>query len=57
MATVREGNKGVLLVVDVQVGVMGEAWDSERIIKNVLRAVDRARSEAVPVVLGLLQDR
>ncbi|MGA3354238.1 MAG: isochorismatase family protein [Acidimicrobiales bacterium] len=50
MATVREGNKAVLLVIDVQVGVMGESWDSERIIKNVVRAVTRARSEGVPVV-------
>ena len=50
MATVRGGNKAVLLVVDVQVGVMDEAWDSERIIKNVARSVERARSEGVPVV-------
>jgi nicotinamidase-related amidase len=50
MATVRDGNKGVLLVVDVQVGVMGESWDSERVIKNVARAVERARAEGVPVV-------
>jgi nicotinamidase-related amidase len=50
MATVREGNKGVLLVVDVQVGVMSESWDSERIIVNVARAVERARAEDVPVV-------
>jgi len=47
---VREGNKGVLLVVDVQVGVMAEAWDSERITKNVARAVERARAAGVPVV-------
>lgn len=50
MATVREGNKGVLLVVDVQVGVMGEAWDAARIIKNVSRAVERARGQGVPVL-------
>jgi nicotinamidase-related amidase len=50
MATVREGNKAVLLVVDVQVGVMDEAWDSVRIIKNVARAVERARAEDVPVI-------
>ena len=50
MATVREGNKGVLLVVEVQVGVMAEAWDSERITKNVARAVERARAAGVPVV-------
>jgi len=50
MATVREGNKGVLLVVDVQAGVMSEAWDAPRIIGNVSRAVDRARDQGVPVV-------
>jgi nicotinamidase-related amidase len=40
----------VLLVVDVQVGVVGEAWDSERIVRNVARVVGRARAEGVPVV-------
>ena len=50
MATVREGNKGVLLVVDVQAGVMSEAWDAPRIVGNVSRAVDRARAQGVPVV-------
>ena len=50
MATVRQGNKGVLLVVDVQVGVMSESWDATRIIKNVSRAVERARAQGVPVI-------
>lgn len=50
MATVREGSKVVLLVVDVQVGVMNEAWDARRVIKNVSRAVERARNEGVPVI-------
>jgi nicotinamidase-related amidase len=50
MATVREGNKAVLLVVDVQVGVMNEAWDAPRVIMNVARAVERARAQRVPVV-------
>lgn len=50
MATVREGNKGVLLIVDVQVGVVHESWDAPRIIKNVSRAVERARAEGVPVI-------
>jgi len=50
MATVREGNKGVLLVVDVQVGVMRGAWDAVRVIRNILRAVDRARASNVPVI-------
>lgn len=50
MATVREGNKTVLLVVDVQVGVMQHAWDSPRIIQNVVRAVEKARQQGTPVI-------
>jgi len=50
LATVREGNKGILLVVDVQAGVMDESWEAPRIIKNVSCAVDRARAEGVPVL-------
>lgn len=50
MATVREGNKGVLLVVDVQVGVMRGAWEAPRIIHNVARVVERARGQGVPVI-------
>ena len=50
MATVRKGNKGVLLVVDVQVGVMSEAWEAARTINNVSRAVERARAQSVPVM-------
>jgi nicotinamidase-related amidase len=57
MATVREGNKGVLLVVDVQVGVMREAWDAARIIKNLKRPVERARAQNVPVIWVQHADR
>ena len=50
MATVRQGNQRVLLVVDVQVGVMEGAWDAARIVANVARAVERARAQGVPVL-------
>lgn len=50
MASVREGRKAALLVVDVQVGVVMGAWESKRIVGNVARAVERARTEGVPVV-------
>jgi len=50
MATVRNGSKGVLMVVDVQVGVMNDAWDAPRIIGNVAHAVARARAAGVPVL-------
>ena len=50
MATVRQGNKAVLLVVDVQVGVMQGAWDAARVIKNISLAVEKARQQGVPVI-------
>ncbi|MDP3761040.1 MAG: isochorismatase family protein [Ramlibacter sp.] len=50
MATIREGDKGVLLVVDMQVRVVKDAWDAPRIIGNVASAVARARAEGVPVI-------
>ncbi len=50
MATIREGHKRVLLVVDAQVGVMQETWDAERIIHNIGRAVEKARAGGVPVI-------
>jgi len=50
MATVREGNKTVLLIVDVQVGVMAGAWDAPRVVANVARTVERARAQDVPVL-------
>ena len=50
MSTMREGNRPVLVVVDVQVGVVREAWDAARVIANVARAVERARAQGVPVL-------
>jgi nicotinamidase-related amidase len=50
MATIREGHRPVLLVVDVQVGVVAQAWEAPRVVANVARAVERARERGVPVV-------
>ena len=50
MARVREGQQGVLMVVDVQVGVMREAWNAPQVIANVAHAVERARAQQVPVL-------
>ena len=50
MATVRDGRQSVLVVVDVQVGVMAEAWDAPRIVHNVASAVESARATGVPVI-------
>jgi nicotinamidase-related amidase len=40
----------VLLVVDVQRGVMDESWDATRVVHNVARTVARARAQGVPVI-------
>lgn len=50
MSTLRPENQPALLVVDVQVGVMAEAWDASRVINNVALAVARAREQGVPVI-------
>jgi nicotinamidase-related amidase len=50
MATIREGTKGALVVVDVQVGVMENAWNAESVIANIAHVVDRAREAGVPVI-------
>ena len=49
MATL-SGTASVLLVVDVQVGVVASAWQRERIVGNVALAVRRARAARIPVV-------
>jgi nicotinamidase-related amidase len=50
MATIREGNQAVLLVVDVQVRVMRTVWEAPRIVKNIGLAVEKAREQGVPVI-------
>ncbi len=50
MATVREGRQGALLIVDVQSGVLAEAWDSSRIVGNIAHALQAARAQRVPVI-------
>jgi nicotinamidase-related amidase len=50
MATIREGDKGVLLVVDVQVGVMQGTWNAPQIIDNINLAVEKARAQGIPII-------
>lgn len=50
MATLREGNRCALVVVDAQVGVLAECWDTERVVGNIAAAVQRARDNGVPVI-------
>lgn len=50
MASVREGHRAALVVVDVQVGVMAECDDAARAVTQVSRAVARARARGAPVL-------
>lgn len=50
MATIREGNKTVLLIVDAQVGVLRDTWDADRIIKNIATALEKAHHQGIPVI-------
>ncbi len=49
MATIRSGDKPVLVVVDFQVGVVAQAWDAARVGANIALAVARARAQGTPV--------
>lgn len=50
MATIREGDQSVLLVVDLQVGVVANVWEGDRVVSNASQAVDKARQAGVPVI-------
>jgi nicotinamidase-related amidase len=50
MASIREGHKTALIVIDVQVGVLRDCWESTRVVGQVARAVARAREQGVPVI-------
>lgn len=50
MATIRNGNTAALLVIDVQTGVMANAWNRDGVIANINALVDQARSNDVPVI-------
>ena len=50
MTTLQDRPRTALLVVDVQNGVVGEAYQRDEVVANIGRLVDRARQEQVPVV-------
>ena len=50
MAVIRKGQNTALLVVDVQQGVMKNAWDAARVVGNVASAVQQARASNMPVL-------
>lgn len=50
MATIREGNKTTLLIVDMQVHVIDSAWKERIVIENTQHAVEKAREKDIPVI-------
>ena len=50
MSTFTDRNNSALLVIDVQVGVMAEAFERESKIANMAKTIDKARAEGVPVI-------
>lgn len=50
MTTLKDRPNTALVVIDVQRGVVNDGWDRDRVIANVGRLVDKARSAGTPVV-------
>jgi nicotinamidase-related amidase len=50
MTTLEKRPNTALLVIDVQNGVVGEAYERDTMVANVGSVVDKARAEEVPVV-------
>ena len=50
MSNFTDRSSSALLVVDVQVGVMADAYERDSKIANMRRAVDKARAASVPIV-------
>jgi nicotinamidase-related amidase len=50
MSKFADRTKSALLVIDVQVGVMAEAFERDVKIANMSRAIEKAKGEGVPVI-------
>jgi nicotinamidase-related amidase len=50
MATVREGNKAALVVIDVQNDVVAQAWQRDEVVSRIASLAERARTEGFPVI-------
>ena len=50
MSTLADRPRTALVVIDVQNGVVGDAYERDRVVANVATLVDRARAAEVPVV-------
>ena len=50
MTTLADRPRTALLVIDVQNGIVGDAYQRDEIVANIATLVTKAREEAVPVV-------
>jgi nicotinamidase-related amidase len=50
MSKFTDRTKSALLVIDVQVGVVADAFERDVKIANMSKAVDKARAESIPVI-------
>ena len=50
MTTLENRPKAALLVIDVQNGVVGSAYERDTVVANVGKVVEKARAADVPVV-------
>jgi nicotinamidase-related amidase len=50
MTTLSNRPNTALMVIDVQVGVVGEAYQRDHVVANIGRLVDKARDEGIPIV-------
>jgi len=50
MSNFTDRTKSALLVIDVQVGVMADAFERDAKISNMATAIDKARAESIPVI-------
>jgi nicotinamidase-related amidase len=50
MSNFVDRSNSALLVIDVQVGVVGEAFERDSKVANMSKAIDKARAESIPVI-------
>jgi len=50
MAKIRNGDKKALLVIDVQNGVVQNAYDRNSVVTNISKVIQKARLASIPVI-------
>jgi nicotinamidase-related amidase len=50
MSNFVDRSNSALLVIDVQVGVVGEAFERDSKVANMSKAIEKARAESIPVI-------